>query len=67
MELDLVKVKTAQARACLSISDLVEKTGLGRATISKIINGKQKPTPKTVGLISRVLNVDVTEIIVNQE
>ena len=63
LELDLIKVKTAQARACLSIDDLVEKTGLGRATVSKVINGHQKPTPKTAGLIAKVLNVDITEII----
>lgn len=66
MELEIVKVKTVQARACLSINDLVEKTGLGRATVSKVINGKQKPTPKTIGLLAKALNVDVTEIIIQE-
>lgn len=63
MELDLIKIKTAQARACLSVNDLVERTGLGRATVSKVINGITQPTPKSAGLLARALNVDVTEII----
>lgn len=62
LEFDLVKVKTAQARACLSVNDLAEKTGLGRATISKTINGVTKPSVKSAGLIAKALNVDVTEI-----
>lgn len=66
MNLDLNKIKIAQARACLSINDLVEMTQLGRATISKTINGKKNPTPKTVGLIAKALNVDVEEILLNE-
>ena len=57
----------AQARACLSVNDLVEKTGLSRATVSKTINGKISPTPKTIGLLAKTLNVDVTEIILSEE
>lgn len=63
MKLDLNKVKIAQAKACLSVNDLVEKTGLGRSTISKILNGAATPSVKSVGLLARALNVDVTEII----
>ncbi|WP_171991963.1 helix-turn-helix domain-containing protein [Clostridium baratii] len=63
MNLDSNKLKLAQARACLSVNDLVDKTGLGRATISKTLNGKVKATPKTIGLIAKALNVDVAEII----
>lgn len=63
MNLDLNKLELAQARACLSINELVKKTGLGRATISKILNGKAKATPKTTGLIAKALNVDVEELL----
>ena len=63
MKLDLNKVFLAQARACLSVNNLVDKTGLGRTTVSKILNGKAKVTPKTIGLIAKALNVDVTDII----
>lgn len=67
MNINLSKLKMAQARACLSVNDLVEKTGLSRATVSKTINGKISPTPKTIGLLAKTLNVDVTEIILSEE
>ena len=63
MNLDLNKLKIAQAKACLSVNELVDKTGLGRTTISKTLNGKVKATPKTIGLIAKALNVDVSELI----
>lgn len=67
MKLDLNKLKLAQARACLSVNELVNRTGLGRATISKTLNGKVKATPKTLGLIAKALNIDVSEIISEDE
>lgn len=67
MNLDLNKLKLAQARACLSINDLVKETGLGRVTISKTMNGKVKATPKTIGLIAKALNVDVVELLSYEE
>lgn len=63
MNLDLKKFETAQARACLSVNELAEKSGLGRSTVSKIINGVATPSVKSVGLLAKALNVDVTEII----
>lgn len=65
MNINLSKIKIAQARACLSLNDLVKKTGLGRTTLSKTINGKISPTPKTIGLLAKALNVDVEEILEN--
>lgn len=67
MNLNLEKLKIAMARECLSVNDLIEKTGLGRTTVSKTINGKQKPTIKTVGIIAKALKVDVVEIISNEQ
>lgn len=64
MNLDLNKFRIAQARACLSVDEIVKKTGLGRTTISKTINGKISPTPKTIGLLAKALNVDVEEIVI---
>lgn len=63
MKLDVEKFKLAQARACLSVNDLANKTGIGRVSISRILNGKVKPNPKTVGLMAKALKVDVSEII----
>lgn len=54
MKLDLNKLNLIQARACLSTNDLSDKTGLARATISRVLNGKVKATPKTIGLIARL-------------
>lgn len=65
MNIDLRKFKTAQARACLSVNELADKSGLGRATVSKIINGAATPSIKSVGLLAKALSVDVTEIIAN--
>ncbi|HAT4163187.1 TPA: helix-turn-helix transcriptional regulator [Clostridium perfringens] len=67
MDLDLKKIKLIQARECLSTNDLSKKTGLSKVTISKVINGKVKATPKTIGLIAKALNVDVAEIISDEE
>jgi DNA-binding helix-turn-helix protein len=67
LNLDLGKLKIAMAKECLSVNDLVEKTGLGRATVSKVINGRQKPTTKTIGLMAKALNVGVSEIISTKE
>lgn len=67
MKLDLNKFRIAQARACLSVDEIIKKTGLGRTTISKTINGKISPTPKTIGLLAKALNVDVEEIVIIEE
>lgn len=67
MNLNLENLKIAMARECLSTNDLVDRSGLGRTTIYKILNKKQKPTPKTVGLIAKTLNVDVLDIISEEE
>lgn len=63
MDLNLKKLKVAQAKACLSVSDLADLTGLGRTTVSKTLNGKVKSNPKTIGLIAKALNIDIEEII----
>lgn len=67
MNLDLCKIKIAMAKECLSVNDLAEKSKLGRTTVSKIINGKQKPSTKSLGLLARTLKVDVTEIISQED
>ncbi|HFD8693226.1 helix-turn-helix domain-containing protein [Clostridium perfringens] len=63
MNIDFNKLKLAQAKACLSLNELVEITGLGKSTISRTLNGKVKANPKTIGLIAKALKIDVEEII----
>ncbi|MDU1602809.1 MAG: helix-turn-helix transcriptional regulator [Clostridium sp.] len=67
MNLDLKKLKIAQAKACISVNEIVEKTGLGRATVSKILNGVNAPSAKSAGLIARALNIDIAELIINEK
>jgi len=67
MNIDVNKIRIAQANECLSVNGLVEKTGLGRATVSKIINGYVKPSPKSIGLIAKALNVEVKELLLDEE
>lgn len=66
MNLDLEKLKIAQARACLSVNDLVDETGLVRSTISKVLNGRINPKPKTLGRIAKALNVNIEDIILQE-
>jgi len=63
MRFNIEKFKIAQAKACLSLNEIVEKTNLGRSTVSKILNGDNNPSIKTIGLLAKALNVDVTELI----
>lgn len=67
MNLDINKIKIAQAKACISVNEIVEKTGLGRATVSKILNGVNAPSVKSAGLIAKALNVDVTELLIDEK
>lgn len=66
MNIDVNKIRIAQANECLSVNELVEKTGLGRATVSKIINGYAKPSIKSIGLIAKALNVEVKELLIDE-
>ena len=67
MNLDIKKIKISQAKACLSVNELVEKTGLGRATVSNILNGVNSPSAKSAGLIAKALNVDITELLTDEK
>ncbi len=63
MKVDINKVKVELANKCMSVNELVEKTGLGRTTVSKIINGNSEPSIKTVGLIVKALNIKAEDIV----
>ncbi len=67
MNLDFKKLRIAQAKACISTNELVERTGLGRSTISKILNGVNAPSVKSAGLIARALNTEITELLLDEE
>lgn len=67
MNVDVNKIRIAQANECLSVNELVEKTGLGRTTVSKIINGCSAPSLKSIGLIAKALNVDVKDLLLDDK
>lgn len=67
MNIDVNKIRIAQANECLSVNELVKKTGLGRTTISKIINGCGTPSIKSIGLIAKALNVEVKELLIDEK
>lgn len=63
LKIDATKLKLAQAKACLSVNELVEKTKLSRSTISKVLNGTANPSTKSAGLIAKALNIDISDLI----
>ena len=63
MKLNIKKIRLLQAKKCFTINDIVFKTGLSKATISRALNEKVNTTPKTIGLIAKALEIDVSEII----
>lgn len=67
MNIDANKIRMAQANECLSVNELVKKTGLGRTTVSKIINGCTKLTVKSIGLVAKALNVQVKDLLVDEK
>lgn len=66
MKIDKNKLELAMARKCISAEELGSITGISPITITRIRNGLQMGRAKTIGLIAKALEVDVTEIIVNE-
>lgn len=65
MKLDKKKLELAMARKCASIENLSEMTGISVYSLTRLKNGAQRGRTKTVGLIAKALDVDVTEIIID--
>ena len=63
LKLDIKKLLLFQAKACLNTNELAEKAGMPRTTITHIVHGKRNATPKSIGLLAKALNVEVSEII----
>lgn len=59
-------LELAMARKCMSIENLSSLTGISVYSLTKLKNGMQKGRTKTIGLIAKALEVDVTEIIVDE-
>ncbi len=55
-------LKSLRERRALSLADLAELSKVGRVTISRIENGRQKPRPKTIRALAGALQIEVEEL-----
>jgi transcriptional regulator with XRE-family HTH domain len=55
-------LKALRERRALSLAELSEISKVGRVTINRVENGKQKPRPRTIRALARALKVDVEEL-----
>lgn len=60
MKLNRKKYEVARARACKGAKDF-EDAGIPKGTLCRATSGRNLK-PETIGLIAKVLGVDVTEI-----
>lgn len=65
MNISVKKMKIALARKSMSVSDLAYISGISQNTINSWIRnkGKRNPTTRTLGIVAKALEVDVTELI----
>ena len=55
-------LKILRRRRALSLSELALLSNVGRVTINRIENGKQKPMPRTIRRLAQALEVSVEEL-----
>jgi len=60
-------LKVLQKRRALSLSELALLSDVGRVTINRIENGKQKPMPRTIRRLAQALEVSVGELTSDQD
>lgn len=59
MKIKRAQLEMAMAKACLSVGELCENSGIARSTLIKIKAGKQAPKPVTVGKLAKALDCSV--------
>lgn len=63
MKVSKRKIELAMAKKCYSASMLAEETNISQVTIARIKNGSQIPRPKTIGIIAKVLEVKIEDLL----
>lgn len=63
MKLDSQKLLISMANACITITELAEKSKVSRPTLTKFTAGKSNPKPATIGKLAKALNVKVEDLI----
>jgi transcriptional regulator with XRE-family HTH domain len=59
-------LKALRERKALSLSDLSSLSGVGRVTICRIENGRQKARPGTIRALASALGIEVEQLTSNQ-
>ena len=57
------KVLVAMSNKVMSITQLHHVSGVGKNTISRILNNRTKPRPTTAGKLAKALGVKVEDLI----
>ena len=63
MKLDTQKLLIEMANACMTITELAEKSSVSRPALTKITTGKGNPKPVTIGKLAKALGVKVEDLI----
>jgi DNA-binding Xre family transcriptional regulator len=63
LKINCDKFLLAFAKSGMTTMELKIKSGVGRNTISKVMNSETAIRPTTVGKLAKALNVDVEEIV----
>lgn len=63
MKLDKYKLELAMANKCYTKTRLVANAGICYSSLIKILNGKMKLTPQTLGKIAKTLDVKPIELL----
>jgi transcriptional regulator with XRE-family HTH domain len=63
LKLNTSKLLLAMANACITTTNLAEKSNVSRVAITRFTTGKSNPKPQTIGKIAKALNVKVEELI----
>lgn len=66
MKINLNRLKIAMAKNCLTAVELSKKSSVSRGTLTNIMNNKTETSLATIGKLAKALEVDVTEIIVDE-
>ena len=63
LNLDRKKLDIILARRCMSITEAVKLAGISNALLTRVLKNKCTLTPKTLGKLSKALNVNPTELL----
>jgi transcriptional regulator with XRE-family HTH domain len=58
-----IKLREVRERLLVTQDELAERTGISRATLSRLENGLQRPRISTVRKLAAALGVDASELI----